>query len=118
MKYLFALTLLLFAFTAEAQNKHYIARKGEKVDYDTAVVFQLTEYRKEWLKDRRILAEKDSLIDSLKQRTIMAPAHSDYHFHFDQPQAEVKERRNKLHWTQNPILWMGIGTFIGVRYIR
>lgn len=129
MKLLFAFLLCLttcFAVQAQHKKKHerYVATKGYKVEYDTAVVVSRAAYRE----DIRILKRKDFIIDSLQssldslyaernQQTIMANRQQEEaksHMEAGIPQSRVS-RKNK--WYMNPIFGLGAGLLIGIYLI-
>lgn len=129
MKLLFAILLFIITcFSVQAQNKkkheRYVATKGYRVEYDTAVVVSAIAYRK----DIKILKRKDFIIDSLQssldslyaernQQTIMANRQQEEqqrNMEAGYPQARVS-RKNK--WYMNPIFGLGAGLLIGIYLI-
>ena len=102
---------------AEAQVTRYLARKGTKVDFDTAMVIKLEAYRK----DFEIEMEKSKLIDSLqqvlaaqqRQDTILAERPAPLPAQEKLPEIVVDEKKG-LKWYFNPILYLGAGLLMGV----
>jgi hypothetical protein len=122
MKSLF--TILIFIgsiLPAEAQVTRYLAKKGEKVDFDTAIVIKLEVYRKEF----KMQQVQNKLIDSLHQ--VLTAQKKQEPVLAQQPVAQpseemqvapaapiVKEKRKGLKWYFNPLLYLGAGLLMGV----
>jgi hypothetical protein len=118
------LTILIFIgslLPAEAQVTRYLARKGEKVDFDTALVIKLATYRKEF----KMQQAQNKLIDSLHQ--VLSSQQNQEPVLAQQPvelpaeemqvapaPAVVKEKRQRLKWYFNPLLYLGAGLLMGV----
>lgn len=131
MKLLLAFLLcLMTCFSVQAQQKQqqqhrrYLATKGERVEYDTAVVINVSAYRD----DIRLRKRKDFMIDSLKadlaalyaernQQTIMAnqqQSEGNSNIQAELPGARVS-KKNK--WYMNPVFGLGAGLLIGIYLI-
>lgn len=126
MRILFALLLcFVCCLPVQAQKKHkhqrYVATKGYRVEYDTAIVVSIAAYRD----DLRILKRKDFIIDSLQtdlqaerqQQTVMAgnpQQQGEASPEAGLPQSRVS-KKNK--WYKNPIFGLGAGLLIGIYLI-
>lgn len=122
MKNLFIILIFIGSLLpAEAQVSRYLARKGEKVDFDTAIVIKLAIYRKEF----KIQQAQNKLLDSLQQvltsqenlEPVLAP--QPVEFPAEEMQTEpaptiVKEKRKNFKWYFNPLLYLGAGLLMGV----
>lgn len=133
MKLLLAFLLCLMTFfSAHAQQKQkhkqqhrrYLATKGERVEYDTAVVVNVSAYRD----DIRLLKRKDLVIDSLRaelnslygeknQQTIMANQQQSAANSSISPEPGRTEVSKKNKWYMNPIFGLGAGLLIGIYLI-
>ena len=121
--------IMATALSVSAQHRYYLATKGERIEYDTAVVVHISAYKK----DLEILKEKDEIIDSLSnlnnkyeqkiQETIMATQKQEEEKEMliqnlqelkDNPPQQ--EKKNK--WYLNPLFGVGIGMLIGVYSIN
>lgn len=124
----FLMTLLLFVFVsfhAPAQHQYYLSTKGERVEYDTAVVVRISAFKEDLL----LMKEKDSLIDSLRivnklyeernLETIMAKERQEEAI--DKFLTDLNENPPpppKHKWYMNPVFGMALGILIGVYLIR
>lgn len=106
------------------EHTHYIANKGERVLYDTAMVMKMSEVRDNFLRDQAKNRKIDSLqniITSFRNvdatQTIMAPKDK-YLERVIRIEATVDRIEKKSpHWTMNPLLWLGVGMGIGLYLI-
>lgn len=116
-------SLLITSQPANAQHRLYLATKGERVDYDTAVVISYPIYKQELQRQK----QKDFLIDSLQQLNLQ---------YADKTQASIMEQqsletavdksitginenqvRERKRWYRNPIFGLGVGLLIGIYLI-
>lgn len=126
------LLCLICCLSVQAQQKQkqkhkhqrYVATKGYKVEYDTAIVVNIAAYRD----DIRILKHKDFIIDSLQtnlkglqaerqHQTILANGPQESakgDLETGLPQSRVS-KKNK--WYKNPIFGLGAGLLIGIYLI-
>ncbi|WP_160164098.1 hypothetical protein [Nafulsella turpanensis] len=102
------------------EHSHYVATKGEVVEYDTAMVMNIEEVRRQFEIEQR----KDRLIDSLqnlvlrKEENVPAVADAPEQQLFDRIEKIEKTvdriAEKKPHWTMNPLLWLSVGLIAGV----
>lgn len=116
---LFILCLSLH-LSSQAQVNRYLAKKGERVDFDTAMVIKLESYRQDFREQQAQRRLIDSLQYALTQKeteTLVArqpaPAQS-----AEQKSSlkteQLSKKREGLKWYFNPILYLGAGLLMGV----
>lgn len=129
MRLLFAIFLcFICSLSVQAQQKHkhqrYVATKGDRIEYDTAIVVSIGAYRD----DLRLLKRKDFIIDSLQtdlmglqaerqQQTVMANDSQEKgksSLEAGLPQSRVSKKKK---WYMNPIFSLGAGLLIGIYLI-
>ncbi len=117
---LISLIFIGFFLPAEAQVTRYLARKGEKVDFDTAIVIKLDVYRKEF----QMQQTNNKLLDSLHQ--VLASQPTQETLLVQQPEEKpgeevpmgptppIVKEKSRLKWYFNPLLYLGAGLLLGV----
>lgn len=121
------LSILIFIgslLPAEAQVTRYLARKGEKVDFDTAIVIKLATYRKEFKIQQAQNKFLDSLHQALTSQQNQEPALAQQPVEMPAKEMQVapaptvvKEKRQRLKWYLNPLLYLGAGLLMGVYFV-
>lgn len=106
--------------STHAQVSHYLAKKGERVDFDTAMVIKLEAYRQEFREQQAQRELIDSLQNALglkRAETVLAqepdPALSPEQTS-SLKNEQLSEKRGGLKWYFNPLLYLGAGLLMGV----
>lgn len=125
MKLLIALLLcMITTLSVNAQHSRYLGTKGERIDYDTAVVINIDVYRKEL----QIQHYKDFLIDSLQQVNSMNAEKNQQTVMASQQMEEAVDKsisglnenqaaKKNKKWYRNPVFGLGVGMLIGIYLI-
>lgn len=106
--------------SSHAQVSHYLAKKGERVDFDTAMVIKLEAYRQEFREQQAQRKLIDSLRNALAQNRAetVSAQQADPALSAEQNSSlkteQLSKKREGLKWYFNPIMYLGAGLLIGV----